>query len=181
VAAPLKNLRAKKKVPTKVVVCPDPAHVVMPEEFRYKLTSPTYAYKFIKQVLRTAGRKASVRDVARAFALMSDRSLLQEIGKGQQLDTAIADYNKSATQPAELYDFMPAVRKLIENGLIVWHGEGIDGSFELVEDASINDDDCWIVADATLSLMLVKGLPDIAKKYSPFEEIEELVSLAFVA
>jgi hypothetical protein len=59
-----------------------------------------------------------------------------------------------------------------------WHGDGLQGTFELTDDAEPIESDAWIVADAKLAVMLGSEIPSELETSQPFVEIERLIAVA---
>jgi hypothetical protein len=173
-----KKVRLKKSGAKDTVEVPDAGTIVMPKELRYTLTPDVYAYRMIQQLLQASGGEAPIRQIARAYAVLSDKTLAGEIAAAKGMDTAAKDWLGAASQRVDLAEFMPAVKKLIDREFLQWHGNGLEGTLKLTSDARAAEDDVWIVADSDLALHLTRDLPSSITTKKAFMEIESLVSKA---
>ncbi len=150
--------------------------LAMPKEFRLTLPPDVYAYRVIQQLLRVSGGEAPIRQIARAYAVLSDRTLVKEIAESRGMDAIAKEWMGAAAQQVEVIRFMPMVKELIKREFVQWQGDGLDGTLRLTSDAKAGEDDVWIVADAAFALMLIRDLPVAHAVKKPFVEIERSVS-----
>ena len=178
---PVKKVRAKRDAAREAVSGSGGEMVVLPNEWRYTLTPDVYAYRMIQQLVRAAGGVAPIRDVARAYAVLSDGTLVKELAADKELAFVATEWAAAARQQVDLEAFMPALKALIDAEFLRWHGKGLDGTLELTDDARELhpvDEDAWIVADSALALLLISGLPDATAIRNPFKAIEWIVTHA---
>jgi hypothetical protein len=174
---PVKRVRSKRDA----VSGSGGGMVVLPKEWRYTLTPDVYAYRMIQQLVRASGGVAAIREIARAYAVMSEGTLVNELAADKDLAGVATEWAAAARQPVALEAFMPALKALIDAEFIRWHGKGLDGTLELTDDARELhpvEDDAWIVADSALALLITSGLPDVIATRKPFKEIEWIVASA---
>ena len=155
-----------------------PRALTMPKEFRYTIDPDVYAYGLIRALLRASGGEAAVRTIARAYAVLSDRRLVQELSEGKTLGDAVKQWQGAAPQTVALNEFLPAIRKLLNREFLLWQGQGLDGVFKLAGDAEATEDDAWVVADAKLALAVTKDVPATCATRQVFVEIERLIRAA---
>jgi len=170
---PAKKVRAKKQI-VQQAGTPEAA-IDIPKEFRLTLPSDVYAYRVIQQLLRTSGGEAPIRQIARAYAVLSDHSLVKEIAESKGMHSVAKEWMGAASQQVEFARFMPMVKELVDREFVQWHGDGLEGTLKLTSDAKTVENDVWVVADAEFALSLIRDLPSSLVSNKTFIGIERMV------